>query len=57
MPRTTHVLLRNRTTKGLWLCPERLVDHYLGNGWMKAAKTAEPDVEQPTAAARNLKEK
>jgi hypothetical protein len=48
-----HVLLRNRTTKAVWPCPEGVVDHYLANGWMKAAKDAEPTDEQPAAAPRD----
>lgn len=38
----THVKLRNRKTGGVWLCPAGVVDHYLANGWQKAAEGAEP---------------
>lgn len=37
----SHVKIRNRKTGGVWMCPEGAVDHYLENGWQKAAESAE----------------
>ena len=51
-----HVKIRNRKTGGVWLCPEGVVDVYLGNGWQKAAESAEPTDETPAVAARTKKE-
>lgn len=39
---TTHVKIRNRKTGGVWECPVAVLDHYLENGWQKAADSAEP---------------
>lgn len=52
-----HVKIRNRKTGGVWLCPERVVEHFLSNGWIKAAESADTTDEQPAAAARKSKEK
>lgn len=51
-----HVKIRNRKTGGVWLCPEGVLDEYLGNGWQKAAESAEPTDEQPAVRADDKKE-
>jgi len=58
-----HVLIRNRNTKAVWACPESVVDAaldqdnpFLGRGWAKAAKDAEPTDEAPVVASRDNKE-
>jgi hypothetical protein len=41
MDESTHTKIRNRTTKGVWDCPNDALDYWLANGWMKAAADAE----------------
>lgn len=55
-----HTLIRNRKTGAVWPCPDRALESalsndnpFLGSSWVKAAKDAEPSIEQPATAGRS----
>lgn len=52
----SHVLLKNRKTGGVWLCPEDAVEGWKSLGWADAAKSDTPTDEAP-AVASTTKEK
>ncbi len=48
-----HVLLKNKKTGGVWLCPEEAADGWKNLGWEPAPKNAVPTAEEVVSADLN----